>query len=79
MIESILITSIAGYIGLLIGTGILEAAGPSLEEYFIKDPSVQTSLVVSATITLVMAGAFAGYLPAKKASRIKPIVALRNE
>jgi len=35
--------------------------------------------VVMATITLIIAGALAGYVPAKKASRIKPIVALRNE
>jgi len=79
MIESILITGIAGYIGLLIGTGVLELAGPMLKDFFIKDPSVQTSLVVSATIALVLAGALAGYLPAKKASRIKPIVALRDD
>ncbi|TJY32519.1 ABC transporter permease [Pontimicrobium aquaticum] len=79
LIESVLITAIAGYIGLLIGTGILKLAGPGLEEYFITNPSVSTPLVVFATITLVLAGALAGYLPAKKASRIKPIVALRNE
>lgn len=79
LLESILITAIAGYIGLLIGTGTLSLVGPSLEEYFIKDPSVKTSLVVLATITLVFAGGLAGYLPAKKASKIKPIVALRND
>jgi len=79
LVESVLITAIAGYIGLLIGTGILNLAAPSLEQYFITDPSVKTSLVVTATITLVLAGALAGYVPAKKASKIKPIIALRNE
>lgn len=79
LLESVLITAIAGYIGLLIGTGILNIVGPSLEEYFIKDPSVKTSLVLMATITLVVAGGLAGYVPAKKASKIKPIVALRND
>jgi putative ABC transport system permease protein len=77
--ESILITAIAGYVGLLIGMGVLEFVGPSLETYFIKDPSVSTSLVVGATITLIVAGGIAGYLPAKKASQIKPIVALRDD
>lgn len=77
--ESILITTIAGYVGLLIGMGILEFVGPSLETYFIKDPSVSTSLVIGATITLIVAGGIAGYLPAKKASLIKPIVALRDD
>lgn len=79
LIESILITAIAGYVGLLIGVGVLELVGPSLKEYFIKDPSVSNGLVFGATITLIIAGTIAGYLPAKKASRIKPIVALRND
>ncbi|PNQ73999.1 ABC transporter ATP-binding protein [Hanstruepera neustonica] len=79
LIESILITAIAGYFGLLIGMGVLEWAGPMLETYFIKDPSVKPSLIIGATITLIFAGAIAGYLPAKKASKIKPIVALRDD
>jgi putative ABC transport system permease protein len=79
LIESILITSIAGYVGLLIGMGVIELVAPMLKQYFIKDPGVSNSLVIGATITLVLAGAIAGYLPAKKASRIKPIVALRND
>jgi putative ABC transport system permease protein len=79
LIEAILITAIAGYVGLLLGMGVLELVGPSLKEYFIKDPSVSSSLVIGATITLILAGAIAGYLPAKKASQIKPIVALRND
>jgi putative ABC transport system permease protein len=79
LIESIFITSIAGYFGLLLGVGILEWAGPSLKTYFITNPSVSTSLVISATLTLIGAGTLAGYLPAKKASKIKPIVALRDD
>ncbi len=79
LIESILITAIAGYFGLLLGVGVLELAAPTLETYFIKDPSVQPSLIIAATITLILAGAIAGYLPAKKASQIKPIVALRDD
>ena len=79
LIESILITTIAGYFGLLIGMGVLEWIGPKLEAYFITDPSVSNNLVIGATITLIIAGTIAGYLPARKASRIKPIVALRND
>lgn len=79
LIESILITTLAGYIGLLLGVGVLEVVGPSLETYFIKNPGVSNSLVLGATITLIIAGTIAGYLPAKKASQIKPIVALRND
>lgn len=78
LLESILITAITGYIGLLIGVGILESIGSSLERYFITNPSVNSSILFSATVVLIIAGAIAGFLPAKKASRIKPIIALRN-
>lgn len=79
LLESILITTLAGYFGLLLGVGVLELIGSSLEEFFIKDPGVSQNLVISATITLIVAGALAGYVPAKKAAHIKPIVALRDE
>ena len=79
IIESVIITSISGYIGLLLGIGVLETYGPSLDKYFITDPSVSTNLVVAATFALVLAGTLAGYLPAKRASQIKPIIALRDE
>ena len=79
LLESILVTVIAGFVGLLIGMTVVEFAGPMLEKYFIKDPSVSLNVVVAATITLIVAGGIAGYLPAKKASKIKPIVALRND
>ena len=78
--ESVLITTIAGYLGLSLGTYLLSLIGDSLEEdYFIKDPSVSTGIVVGATIVLILSGLIAGYLPAKKAANIKPIVALRAD
>jgi putative ABC transport system permease protein len=79
LVESVFITTLAGYFGLLIGVGLLEWASPNLKTYFITDPSVSQTLVLMATFTLITAGAIAGYLPAKKASLIKPIVALRDE
>ena len=57
----------------------LRAIGSGLEEYFILNPSVEQYVVVGATIILVIAGTIAGYIPAKRASRIKPIVALNDE
>ena len=78
LLESILITTLTGYIGLLIGVGVLKSVGSSLERYFITDPSVNPSILISATIVLVIAGALAGFLPAKRAAKIKPIIALRN-
>jgi putative ABC transport system permease protein len=79
MFESLFITTIAGYLGLLIGTGVVKWMGPTLAKYFIKDPSVDTGIVIMATILLMISGVIAGYLPAKRAAKIKPIVALRDE
>jgi putative ABC transport system permease protein len=79
LIEAILITAIAGYAGLIIGIGMLKAVSPTLEDYFITDPGVSNALVIGATLLLIIAGAIAGYVPAKRASKVKPIIALRNE
>ena len=79
LIESVLITVFAGFMGLFTGMGILELVTPILEENFIKNPSVSPTIIIAATITLIVAGTIAGYLPAKKASQIKPIVALRDD
>ena len=77
--ESILITSISGFLGLIAGSVILNAMEETLKEYFITDPGVSTQLVVLATVTLVIAGTLAAWLPANRASLIKPIDALRDE
>jgi len=89
LLESVLITTIAGYIGLVAGTGLMELinylmvqnAGDAAQqgETVFMNPTVDFSVAVSATLLLIVAGAIAGYIPAKRAARIKPIVALRDE
>jgi len=80
IIESVVITAVAGILGMILGLGILNWIAPTLEKnYFLKDPSISQTLVIAATIIIGLAGILAGYMPAKKASRIKPIVALRND
>ena len=77
--ESIVITVISGLIGVALGVLTLKLIGNSLEEYFIKDPSVGWLLITAAFISLVMSGLIAGFVPAYRASKIKPIEALRAE
>jgi len=78
--ESVLITTIAGYLGLTLGTYILSLIGNNLEkDYFIKDPSVSQGLVIGATIVLIISGLIAALVPARKASQIKPVIALRAD
>jgi len=79
MQESIFVTAVAGYLGLLLGVFILDWIGDGLEKYFIINPSVETYVVVGATIVLVIAGTIAGYVPAKRAANIKPIEALNDD
>ena len=77
--ESIFITTIAGYVGLIGGIIVLNFVNDSLEDYFIKDPYIDMGTAIFATIILILFGAIAGYVPAKRAANIKPIVALRDE
>lgn len=77
--ESVVITVISGFIGIGIGVLTLSLIGDSLEEFFIKNPSVGWGSIFMAFIALVFSGLIAGFVPAYRASRIKPIEALRTE
>lgn len=77
--ESVFITAIAGYVGLLSGVGTLALIGDSLEDFFIINPYISTETAVGATLILILFGAVAGYIPARRAAKIKPIIALRDE
>lgn len=87
--ESVTITAIFGYIGMLLGIAATEYmnvlfgdqqvnAGVFSTTVF-KDPTVDLSIAIQATITLIIAGTLAGFFPARKATKIRPIEALRAE
>ena len=96
MQEAAFITSISGYIGILLGILILEFynSGLWLEffqsfgmmqdvtletmEIFYK-PSIDIKVALNAMLLLVIAGGLAGYVPARRAAKIRPIEALREE
>ena len=77
--ESIFITTLSGIFGLLTGIFMLSRLDNQLEQYFILDPYVDSLTALIATFLLIFFGAIAGYIPAKRAASIKPIVALRDE
>jgi putative ABC transport system permease protein len=78
--EAVLITAVAGYVGLVLGVAVLEAAAAHLTgaEMF-RNPSVDLRIAVWATLLLVAAGAAAGFVPARRAAAIRPVEALRDE
>lgn len=78
--ETVLITAIAGYAGLVLGIFTLEGLARVLPEAdFFRSPQVDLGVAVSATVLLVVAGALAGFFPARRAAAIRPIEALRDE
>ena len=85
--ESILITTAAGYIGMVFGILLTEGissmmtVGPrSMDSPTIfKDPTVDIGTVIAATVVLIIAGVIAGLIPALKATRVRPIEAMRAE
>ena len=88
IIESILITATFGYIGMIAGIGVTEvvniileqaAAGDSSGMSIFKNPTVNLNYVYFSTLIMVVGGVIAGYMPARKAVKIKPIEAMRDE
>ncbi len=80
LLESVVITSLAGYFGLMAGVGLLELVNKYMPPSdFFRNPEANLSIALTAMALLVIAGAIAGFIPAKKASSIKPIDALRDE
>lgn len=82
--ESITITLIAGYTGLILGVGLIELINLGMSQMseqpeFFRNPEINLATAISATILLVLVGAIAGYIPAKRAAKVDPIVALREE
>lgn len=79
LLESTFITTISGIFGMVLGMAILSSMGEKLKDYFITNPYINLGLAIFATILLIVCGAIAGYIPARRAARIKPIVALRDD
>lgn len=92
ILESLLITAIFGYIGMILGIGLTELinfvmeqsangqpASDGMQMSVFKNPTINTGYAIFATVVLIIAGIIAGYLPARKAVKIKPIEAMRQE
>lgn len=87
--ESVAITTFFGYIGMVAGIGVTELASSILgdgvinngnwSETVFTNPTVELHVAIEATLTLVIAGTIAGFIPAQKAVKVKPIEALRAD
>ncbi len=84
IIESIFLTSLAGYLGLVAGVALVEGLNYALitfgvENEMFKNPEIDFRIAVTSLIILIISGAFAGLIPAKRAVSVRPIDALRDE
>lgn len=87
--ESVVITTFFGYIGMVAGIAATEymniVAGQQVMDAgvfsmtFFENPTVDLSIAIQATLTLIIAGTLAGLFPARKAVMIRPIEALRAD
>lgn len=84
IIESVLLTAVAGYIGLVLGVGILEGINYAIsssgsDSNMFTNPEVDFGKAMWALVALVISGVLAGLIPAYRAVSLKPIDALRDE
>ena len=78
--ESVLVTGLAGYIGLVLGVFTLEGIANLIgEQQMFQRPEVNFTVAITTLIIMIFAGALAGFFPALRAARIKPVVALRDD
>ncbi len=78
--ESVAVTALFGYIGIVLGTIVLQIiATVQGESEGFKDPTVDLAIAAKVTVALIICGALAGLFPALKAIRVKPVEALRDE
>jgi len=84
LLESTLVTGFAGYVGLVVGVGLLELIAFALRSsgakapYFLN-PEVNFQVAITALLLLIGAGILAGLMPALRAAKITPIEAMRAE
>ncbi|MDC9722856.1 MAG: ABC transporter permease [Urechidicola sp.] len=85
IVESTIITSISGIIGLLLGSILISVINWTIISFFnsndslFKGASIDFPILIFSLIILILTGVLAGFFPAQKAARISPIAAMRFE
>ena len=75
LVESVVVTLIGGVAGVMLGAGFTRVISDLIQQPVVLSPR----MVVSGLSFSVVVGIFFGFYPARKASRLDPIDALRYE
>ncbi|MDE7024989.1 MAG: ABC transporter permease [Paramuribaculum sp.] len=80
VMESVAVTTLFGYVGVFLGMVVMQVIDSLFGNTdFLKNPTVDLYMALEVTLVLIVAGAFAGLFPAIKATKVKPVEALRDE
>jgi putative ABC transport system permease protein len=81
--ESVVLTALAGYAGVVAAVGLLEAFGIWIAgadgSIPMAAPHIELSTALVATVVIIVSGALAGIIPARLAAAVNPVEALRAE
>jgi putative ABC transport system permease protein len=76
LIETLTLTAIGGLLGFVITLGVIAVFPASLDEY-VGTPQASPLVILTTTALLGTIGLAAGYFPARRASLLDPVVALK--
>ena len=84
VLEALVISSVAGYLGLVSGVALIEGIALMMEQFgmqndFFTNPEIDFDVAISAIGVLVISGILAGLIPGIMAARVNPVLALRDD
>lgn len=86
LMEALIITLVSGYVGMILAMAFIESGWLTdmmisfgFPDNFFLNPHVNFANAIAATLVLAISGTMAGFFPARKAAKIPPIEALRDE
>ncbi len=77
--EAVFVTAVSGFGGLIFSMGLLELVGPNVKVDYVVNPAIDFNVALTMVFLLIFAGTLAGFFPAWRAAKIRPIEALKEE
>lgn len=80
VLEAMVLTSLAGYVGLVSAVAVIELVRTQkFDSAYFSNPDIDLQVALTAIGVLTLSGMIAGFIPARRAASVNPILALRYE